>query len=75
MLGRTLVMELDGVVVGDLYLRVSDAWSQVDTADRAGEEAEIGWCLVPRAPGPRLRRPRRPPSWCGSASRTSAYAG
>ena len=51
MLARTLVIELDGVVVGDLYLRVSDAWSQVDTADRAGEEAEIGWCLSPAHQG------------------------
>ena len=50
-LGRTLVLELDDVVIGDLYLRVSDAWSQVDTADRAGEEAEIGWCLSPAHQG------------------------
>ena len=51
LLPRTLVMELDGVVIGDLYLRVSEAWSQVDTADRAGEEAEIGWCLSPAHQG------------------------
>jgi RimJ/RimL family protein N-acetyltransferase len=51
LLARTLVVELDGVVIGDLYLRVSEAWSQVDTADRAGEEAEIGWCLSPAQQG------------------------
>jgi RimJ/RimL family protein N-acetyltransferase len=46
-LGRTLVIELDGAVIGDLYLKLADAWAQADTADRAGEEAEIGWCLSP----------------------------
>ncbi len=50
-LGRTLVIELDGVVIGDLYLKVTDAWSQADTADRAGEEAEVGWCLSPAHQG------------------------
>ena len=47
LLARTLVIVLDGVVIGDLYLRVSPAWAQADTADRAGEEAEIGWCVSP----------------------------
>jgi RimJ/RimL family protein N-acetyltransferase len=51
LLARTLALELDDDVVGDLYLRVSDAWAQVDTADRAGEEAEIGWCLSPTQQG------------------------
>jgi RimJ/RimL family protein N-acetyltransferase len=51
LLARTLVIELDGVVIGDLYLQVTDAWSQVDTAARAGEEAEIGWCLSPAHQG------------------------
>lgn len=46
-LGRTLVLERDGEVIGDLYLHVTDAWAQEDMADRAGEEAEIGWCLSP----------------------------
>jgi RimJ/RimL family protein N-acetyltransferase len=47
LLARTLVMELDGVVIGDLYLHLTDAWAQEDVADRAGQEAEIGWCLSP----------------------------
>ena len=51
LLARTLVMELDGVVIGDLYLQVTDAWAQADTAARAGEEAEIGWCLSPAHQG------------------------
>ncbi len=50
-LARTLAIDLEGVVIGDLYLRVSDAWSQEDTADRAGEEAEIGWCVSPAHQG------------------------
>jgi RimJ/RimL family protein N-acetyltransferase len=51
LLARTLVMDLDGVVIGDLYLQVTDAWAQMDTAARAGEEAEIGWCLSPAHQG------------------------
>ncbi len=51
LLARTLVIELDGVVIGDLYLQVDDAWAQADTAARAGEEAEIGWCLSPAHQG------------------------
>jgi RimJ/RimL family protein N-acetyltransferase len=51
LLARTLVTELDGVVVGDLYLRVGDGWAQEDTAALAGEEAEIGWCLSPAHQG------------------------
>jgi len=50
-LGRTLVIELAGEVIGDLYLKVDAAWSQADTADRAGEEAEVGWCLSPAHQG------------------------
>ncbi|WP_151082100.1 GNAT family N-acetyltransferase [Nocardioides cynanchi] len=50
-LARTLVMELDGVVIGDLYLHVTDAWAQEDVADRAGQEGEIGWCLSPAHQG------------------------
>jgi len=42
-LARTLVVELDGEVVGDLMLRVEDAWAQVEVADRArGVQAELG---------------------------------
>lgn len=46
-LARTLVIELDGAPIGDLYLHVTDAWAQEDVADRAGRQAEIGWCLSP----------------------------
>ena len=44
----TLVVELDGLVIGDLMLRVEDAWGQAEVADRvAGVQAEIGWALHP----------------------------
>lgn len=47
-LTRTLVVEHDGVVVGDLYLHVEDAWGQREVLDRCRNvQAEIGWCLHP----------------------------
>jgi RimJ/RimL family protein N-acetyltransferase len=46
--GNALVVERDGVVVGDLMLRVDDAWSQAEVRELAvGTEAEVGWCLSP----------------------------
>jgi RimJ/RimL family protein N-acetyltransferase len=51
-LGRTLVVELDAEVIGDLMLLVEDAWSQSEVAGRArGVQAELGWCLAPDAVG------------------------
>ena len=48
----TLVVELDGVVIGDLMLRVEDAWAQAEVRDRAaGTQAEIGYVLDPRYAG------------------------
>jgi RimJ/RimL family protein N-acetyltransferase len=45
---RMLVMELDGAVIGDLYLHVEDAWAQVEVKeDGKNAQAEIGWCLSP----------------------------
>ncbi len=47
-LASTLVTEHDGTVVGDLMLRVEDAWSQAEVADQArGVQAELGWTLDP----------------------------
>ncbi len=51
MVPKTFVIDLEGVLIGDLYLHVLDAWSQVEVADRAGQEAEIGWCLSPDRQG------------------------
>jgi RimJ/RimL family protein N-acetyltransferase len=51
-LSRTLVLELDGVVIGDLYLAIGDAWAQAEVADRArGTQAELGWVLAPQHEG------------------------
>jgi RimJ/RimL family protein N-acetyltransferase len=45
---KTLVVELDGVVIGDLMLAPEDAWAQSEIAEQAkGTQAEIGWCLDP----------------------------
>ena len=42
-LGRTLVVELDGAVVGDLMVRIEDAWAQAEVAGQArGVQAELG---------------------------------
>ncbi len=47
-LAKTLVVELDGEVIGDLMLAVQDAWSQAEVADQArGVQAELGWTLHP----------------------------
>lgn len=49
---RTLMIELDGAVIGDLYLGIADAWAQSDVADRAkGVVGEIGWVVDPAHAG------------------------
>ena len=47
-LERTLVVELDGAVVGDLMLRVEDGWAQREVEGEArGTQAELGWVIDP----------------------------
>lgn len=52
-LSSTVVVELDldgpdATVVGDLMLRVQDAWAQAEVADQARNvQAELGWVLDP----------------------------
>lgn len=47
-LARTLVIELGGRIVGELMLKVGDAWAQAEVIDRAaGSEAELGWVIHP----------------------------
>jgi RimJ/RimL family protein N-acetyltransferase len=47
-LATTVVIELDGQVIGDLMVRVEDGWAQAEVADRArGVQAELGWTLDP----------------------------
>jgi RimJ/RimL family protein N-acetyltransferase len=51
-LAKTLVVELDGTVVGDLMLAIDDAWAQAEVADRAeGVQAELGWVIAPSYAG------------------------
>jgi len=47
-LAKTLVIELEGEVIGDLMLAVQDAWAQAEVATQAeGVQAELGWVLHP----------------------------
>lgn len=47
-LPKTLVIEHDGEVIGDLMLAVSDAWAQAEVVEQArGVQAELGWALHP----------------------------
>lgn len=51
-LGMTLVVMLDGRVIGDLMVKVFDAWAQAEVAEEAvGVQAELGWCLDERHRG------------------------
>ena len=51
-LAKTLVVELDDAVIGDLYLSVEDAWGQAEVAENArNTQAEVGWCLDPAHQG------------------------
>jgi RimJ/RimL family protein N-acetyltransferase len=47
-LDSTLVVELDGRIIGDLFLAVEAPYSQVEVRDRAeGSQAAMGWLLDP----------------------------
>ncbi len=51
-LASCLVVERDDVLVGDLMVRIEDAWSQGEVADRAaGVQAELGWTIDPAHAG------------------------
>ena len=51
-LAKTLVIEFDGHVIGDLMLAIEDAWAQAEVADRArAVQAELGWSLDPAYAG------------------------
>lgn len=51
-LATTVVVEVGGVVIGDLMLRVEDAWAQAEVASAAaGTQAELGWALDPARTG------------------------
>jgi RimJ/RimL family protein N-acetyltransferase len=51
-LAMTLAFELDGTIIGDLYLNVGDAWAQAEVEEQAkNSQAEIGWVLAPQYAG------------------------
>ena len=51
-LAATVIVALDGHVIGDLMLRVDDAWAQAEVADKAKDAvAELGWVLDPAHTG------------------------
>lgn len=51
-LAKSLVIELDGEVIGDLMVAVGDAWAQAEVADLAkGVQADLGWALDPDRSG------------------------
>ena len=47
-LAKTVIVEHDGEVVGDLMLAVADAWAQAEVSeDAVGVQAELGWVISP----------------------------
>ena len=51
-LAATVIVALDGHVIGDFMLRVEDAWAQAEVADQAkATQAELGWVLDPACTG------------------------
>ena len=51
-LAKSLVIEVDGEVVGDLMVAICDAWAQAEVAGEApGVQADLGWALHPDTGG------------------------
>ncbi len=47
-----LVVERDGVVIGDLMVKIEDAWAPAEAVSQArGVQAELGWALRPEDTG------------------------
>ena len=47
-LAKTLVIERDDEVIGELMLQIDDAWAQAEVEEQAsGVQAELGWVLHP----------------------------
>lgn len=54
---QNLAVEHEGRLVGDVHLRVHDAWTQTEVADRGrGAQAELGWTFARSAQGLGLGR-------------------
>ena len=51
-LAKTLIVERDGEVIGDLMFAVEDAWAQDEVEEQAkGTQAELGWVIAPEHTG------------------------
>jgi RimJ/RimL family protein N-acetyltransferase len=51
-LANTVLVELEGQVIGDFMLRVEDGWAQAEVLDGGRyTQAELGWVLDPRFTG------------------------
>ncbi|MAT05416.1 MAG: GNAT family N-acetyltransferase [Acidimicrobiaceae bacterium] len=51
-LAKTLVVELEGEIIGDTMVSLSNAWSQTEIAAQAVDaEAELGWVIAPAHQG------------------------
>ena len=51
-LPAAVIVELNGVPIGDFMLRVQDAWAQTEVAEDARRsQAELGWALDPAYTG------------------------
>ena len=51
-IGPGLVIEHEGVIVGDLMLRITDPWSQTEVREQGnGTQAELGWTIDPAHQG------------------------
>ena len=51
-LAKTLVIELDGAVIGDLMVAVESPYAQAEVRELAATtQAELGWCVAPEHGG------------------------
>jgi RimJ/RimL family protein N-acetyltransferase len=51
-LSKTLVIERQREVIGDLMVAIDDAWAQAEVAEQAkGVQAELGWTIAPAFAG------------------------
>lgn len=47
-LAKSLVVELDGAVIGDLMVAIGDGWAQAEVLDGARDvQADLGWVIHP----------------------------
>ena len=47
-----LMVERDGVIIGDLMVKIEDAWAPAEALSKArGVQAELGWALRPQDTG------------------------